>query len=205
MELPPCCPLLPPHLAEEAIGAGYEGPRPRPPPPPAGAPAPHAAMQVYRLPATPPGQPGGAGCVGGTVTGRRQQAPGQGAPSWTSLPGSLNQVGPELQPPPPTLPPPLQLETRLCQRPIPPGAPPGCPAPDVRAEGSGPAPDAAEQGGACVERLPPQTPGAPPWPTAGLPRAGLLLPQASRGRGSRAARALPEAWQVTGTWQGPRS
>lgn len=143
--------------------------------------------------------------VGGAVTGRRQQAPGQGAPSWTSLPGSLNQVGPEPQPPPPTLPPPLQLETRLCQRPIPPGVPPGCPAPDVRAEGSGPAPDAAERGGACMERLPPQTAGALPWPTAGLPRAGLLLPQASRGRGSRAARALPEAWQVTGTWQGPRS
>lgn len=162
----------------------------------------HAGLQA---PSNSPGTAWRGRVWGGAVTGRRQQAPGQGAPSWTSLPGSLNQVGPEPQPPPPTLPPPLQLETRLCQRPIPPGAPPGCPAPDVRAEGPGPAPDAAEQGGACVERLPSQTPGAPPWPTAGLPRAGLLLPQASRGRGSRAARALPEAWQVTGTWQGPRS
>lgn len=34
MELPPRCPLLPPHLAEEAIGAGNEGPRPGPRPHP---------------------------------------------------------------------------------------------------------------------------------------------------------------------------
>lgn len=98
MELPPCCPLLPPHLAEEAIGAGYEGPRPRPPPPPAGAPAPHAAMQVYRLPATPLGQPGGAGCGGGsdrqTPAGPRPGSSLLDLAPWVTKPGGARAAAP---------------------------------------------------------------------------------------------------------------